>query len=84
MFGLSLGKLVVLIAVIVAVLYGFAYAGRLKKNRDEMEKIKARLSKQEQASMAAGRTTTRATAAELQPCPKCGAYADLASHRCGR
>lgn len=85
MFGLSFGKLLVLVAVIAAVVFGFAYAGRLKKQRDEMAKIKARLAKQEQAqAMAAGRRATRAAAADLQACPKCGAYADLTTHRCGR
>lgn len=84
MFGLSAGKLLVLILVIAAVLYGFGYAGRMKKQRAELEQIKARLARQEQASMAAGRQTTRKTAAELEACPKCGAYADLATHRCGR
>ena len=84
MFGLSIGKLIVLVAVLAAVIFGFAYAGRLKKQRDEMQKIKARLTKQEQASMAAGRKTTRSSAAELEACPKCGTYADLATHRCGR
>lgn len=84
MLGLSFGKLLVLVAVLAAVVFGFAYAGRLKKQRDELAKIKQRLAKQEQASMAAGHRTTRAAAAELTACPKCGAYADLATHRCGR
>jgi uncharacterized protein len=83
-FGLSFGKLLVLVAIIAAVLFGFAYAGRLKKQRDELAKIKSRLARQEQATMAAGQRTTRTTAAELTACPKCGAYADLATHRCGR
>lgn len=81
MFGLSLGKFLVLAAAIGLVLFLFSYAGRLKRQRDELERAKARL----QAERRTAATAPKAAAGteDLMQCARCGSYVVPGSpHRC--
>ena len=71
MFGFSLSKLLILIALIVIVWYGFKAVGRVNQNR----RARAR---------EAGRNQYSELATEnMIQCPKCGAYtASLDAHKC--
>ncbi|MDP6476104.1 MAG: hypothetical protein QF449_09780 [Alphaproteobacteria bacterium] len=71
MFGFSLPKLLVLIALIVVVWYGFKALGRVNRKR------------QAQAKQAARDEATQIASEDMIKCPKCGAYtASLDSHTC--
>ncbi len=71
MFGFSLPKLLILIALIVVVWYGFKALGRVNRKR------------QAQAKQAARGKATQIAAEDMIQCPKCGAYtASLDSHTC--
>jgi hypothetical protein len=74
----SLGKLLVLVAIVLVVWYGFKYAARVealrKSVRDEMARRQA----------SGGQRPTR-TVEDLVKCPKCGAF--VAAHgasNCGK
>tara|TARA_A100001037_G_C15018167_1_gene575019 strand:- start:192 stop:413 length:222 start_codon:yes stop_codon:yes gene_type:complete len=71
MFGFSLSKLLILIALIVIVWYGFKAVGRVNQKR------RAR-------GREAGRNQYSELATEnMIQCPKCGAYtASLDAHKC--
>ncbi len=73
MFGFSLGKLIVLVAIVVAVWYGFRFLGRLERQR------KRRLRRQARAER------ERGGIGRMVRCPVCGAYvaADI-SGSCGK
>jgi len=72
--GFSLPKLLILIAVIAVVWYGFKAAGRINRNR------------QKEPDQAAGKKTSEITARDAKDmvqCPKCNAYcASLDTHTC--
>ena len=71
MLGFSLPKLLILIAVIAIVWYGFKAAGRINRNRQSGPK---RSAKNEASDIAIE---------NMEPCPKCGAYtASLDTHIC--
>jgi len=71
MFGFSLPKLLILIAIIAVVWYGFKAVGRVNRKR------------QAQAKQAARKQHSELTAEDMAQCPKCGAYtASLDSHKC--
>jgi len=77
MFGIpSLGKLLVLVAIVLAVWFGFQFIGRL----DRLRKDEARLKKR------AGASRGKAAAVEdTVKCPTCGAYVSArSSSNCGR
>ncbi len=81
MFGIpSLGKLLVLVAIVAAVWFGFQFIGRL----DRLRKDEARLKKRAGASR--GKAAEAATAVEdTVKCPTCGAYVSArSSSSCGR
>lgn len=71
MFGFSLPKLLILIALIVIVWYGFKAIGRVNQKR------------QAQAKRAARDKPSEIAAEDMIQCSKCGAYtASLDSHTC--
>jgi hypothetical protein len=77
-FGLSLGKILVIVLIIVVIWKGFGLVSRLASERQAAVKRSA-----------AGRTTrtsraARAATVELRECPRCGAYVDPREDcRCG-
>jgi hypothetical protein len=71
MFGFSLPKLLILIALIAVVWYGFKAVGRVNQKR------------QAQANQAARNKHSAIAAEDMIQCPKCRAYtASLESHSC--
>ena len=75
MFGFSLSKLLLTVAIVVAVWYGFKLVGRLEQAR------KARL----KAASKGGGGTAAGAIADLERCPACSAYLDAESaSACGR
>ena len=71
MLGFSLPKLLILIAVIAVVWYGFKAAGRINRNR------------QRDTNQAARNETSEIAVKDMVQCPKCGAYsASLDTHTC--
>jgi hypothetical protein len=74
MFGLSFGKLLVLIVLIAVVWYGFKHVARTEKVRQEAAKKRA---------PAAG--PRRVEAEDMVKCGACGAYvAARGASNCGR
>jgi len=70
-FGLSLGKFLVLVLIIVVIWKGIALVNRLASER------KAALKRQAGAARRAeGSRAQRAATVELRQCPRCGAYVD--------
>ena len=77
MFGISLTKLLVLIAIIAAVWYGFKAIGRLEK----AQKARVRVEKPAPPPKSA----REEGAQEMIQCPKCGSYVPSgAVMDCGR
>ncbi len=71
MFGFSPAKLLILIALIAVVWYGFKAYGRVNRKR------------QAQAKQAARNQTSEIATEDMVQCSKCGAYtASLDSHTC--
>ena len=71
MFGFSLPKLLILIAIIAIVWYGFKAIGRGNRKR------------QTQAQEAARNQHSKLATEDMTQCPKCGAYtASLEVHKC--
>ena len=69
--GFSLPKLLILIAVIAVVWYGFKAAGRINRNR------------QKEPDQATGKKSSEIAARDMVQCPKCKAYcASLDTHTC--
>ena len=79
MFGLSLGKLLVLGVIVLAVWYGFKYRSRL-------EAVRAALQRERDARRERPRAAGPTIAAEdLVKCRSCGAYvAARGTSSCGR
>lgn len=72
MFGFSLQKILLLVAIISAVWYAFKFVGRLQKERDQ------------RAGSVAQKKQSQATSDMVQ-CPKCGVYvAAQGASSCGR
>ena len=96
MFGFSLGKLIVLVAVIAAVWYGFKYVSRLQYQRerqaeamDRVERRKADKAGPAAWSMKRGRRKQAAgddaSAEDMVQCEACKAYVPAKGARtCGR
>jgi uncharacterized protein len=78
MFGFSLTKLIVLVAAILAVWYGFKYVSRLQYQREERARLRDEINRRESVG--------RATEAEdMAACPSCKAYVPAKGARnCGR
>jgi uncharacterized protein len=88
MFGFSLTKLLVLLAVIGAVWYGFKMIGRLDSARKAEARVRARQS-EEKATAKRGHGAAPGArepeAEEMVQCPACKAYvAAHATKNCGR
>lgn len=88
MFGFSLTKLLVLLAIVGAVWYGFKMVGRLDAARKAEAKLRERTTR-------SGSETEKPAAREARPrdpgaeemvqCPACRAYVPAANTRnCGR
>jgi hypothetical protein len=82
MFGLpSIQKLIVLVAVIAAVWYGFKFLGRLQQARKAEAKLReangGRPAKKAEAHHKAARGGGEVE--DLVPCPACGAYIQAGS-----
>ena len=73
----SLPKLLVLVAIILAVLYGFKMVTSLNRRRDAGEPpARPRATRQKREKV---------EAEDLVPCPRCGAYVSPGvQHDCGR
>ena len=77
MFGFSLQKLIVLVAIVVAVWYGFKLVGRLQEAR------KADAALRQSAAKRPGAARTEAE--DMVQCPVCQAYVPARStSSCGR
>ena len=86
MFGFSFTKLLVLVAVLAAVWYGFRLVGRLDKQRKEGGRLQ-RTAQPPKSAGAAAREPAKAEAnsEDMEPCRVCSAY--VAGHgaaSCGR
>jgi hypothetical protein len=68
MFGMSLGKLVFTILIVIAIWKAFAYVGRLAHERQQANAVHRRPASAPKT--APGRTI------DLVECPRCGAYVD--------
>jgi hypothetical protein len=80
MLGMSLGKLLVLAAIILIVWYGFKYTQRVGAVRETLRRGAA-----EKARPAAGPAARPPAAEDLVKCERCGAYvAAGSSAACGR
>jgi len=83
MFGFSLQKIIVLVAIVAAVWYGFKFLSRMDAARKAEGKVRYAKSK------AKGRAKAAAPAADepedMIQCPVCSAYvAARATNSCGR
>ncbi len=83
MFGFSFYKLLVLVAVIAAVWYGFKFIGRLQDQRQADAKLRASAGRR---SRVRGAEDPEASQAEdMVTCPVCQAYVTARSaENCGR
>jgi hypothetical protein len=80
MLGMSLGKLLVLAAIILVVWYGFKYTTRVNAVRDTLRRAMA-----DKARQGAAPATRPPAAEDLVKCERCGAYvAAGSSAACGR
>ena len=87
MFGISFGKLVVLVAVIVIVWQGFKYVGRLQR----VEKGKRKTGERTLGERLRRSTTDRKgnpdpnVIEDTEECPVCKTFVSVASgHNCGK
>ncbi|MDB5411407.1 MAG: hypothetical protein JWL84_6319 [Rhodospirillales bacterium] len=80
MLGLSFGKLLVLALLILAIWYGFKYAGRVEQVRQAVKRARAAAAGQQR-----GGGAQRLQAEDMVKCRACGTY--VAAHgagKCGR
>lgn len=92
MFGFSFGKLVVLVAVIAAVWYGFKYVSRLQYQRERKAEVRDRVEQRNEReskwSMKRARSRKGADdggAEDMVQCAACKAYVPAKGARnCGR
>lgn len=87
MFGLpSMQKLIVLVAIVAAVWYGFKFLGRLQKQRAEEAKLReAQGARPAKKAAKAAEKGGKGAVEDLVPCPSCGAYVRAGSIcSCGR
>jgi hypothetical protein len=78
--GLSLGKLLVLGAIVFVVWYGFKYRGRIEAVRRAFERERAA-----RRDRPPDRTSRTIAAEDLVKCDRCGSYvAAHATSSCGR
>lgn len=71
MFGLSFGKFLILVAVVLAVWYGFRYLSRL----DQIRQKRARpVDREAEPPRTEARTATQIPTEDLIKCPVCATY----------
>lgn len=76
----SLSKLLILVAIVVAVWYGFRLVTRLQKERDRLARERG-----EELKRDGRKPAKRASAAEdMSQCPACGVYVPQDAPKCGR
>ena len=79
MFGLSVGKLIVLVLVVIAVWYGWRWIGRLNALN------KTRAEERERLDAGAGNAAGGADIADTVQCTRCGTFVPAHGARhCGR
>ncbi|RED53693.1 hypothetical protein [Aestuariispira insulae] len=87
MFGISFGKLIVLVAVIAAVWYGFKYVGRLQ-NIEKGQRKSGEPTLSERMRRAAGKRTGHRdpeVIEDTQECPVCKTFVSVGSvSHCGK
>lgn len=88
MFGFSIGKLLVLIAIVAAVWYGFKYIGRLERMQRGERKTGERSFGERIRKAARGKgdsTGGPGHIEETEQCPVCKAYVSVEGvENCGR
>lgn len=88
MFGISFGKLVVLIAVLAAVWYGFKYIGRLQRIERGERRPSERSMGERLRKAARGKGEGKSDTGQVEDteaCPVCNAYVSVdAVSNCGR
>ena len=75
---LSFPKLVILVAVIAIIWFGFRWFERWEKERRAAERSAAQLGRDR------GRGTADRQAEDMTACPVCGTYVSAAARACGR
>lgn len=74
-------KLIVLVAIIAAVFFGFKYIARIKAKRDA--DLRREMPPRQQASGRFGWARRVFKAEDMVACPQCGSYVrSLKDHRC--
>lgn len=87
MFGFSLQKIIVLVAIVAAVWYGFKFLSRLDASRKAEAKVRHEKGGSRGKSKGRGKAAPPAAdePEDMVQCPVCGAYvAARASSSCGR
>ena len=87
MFGFSLQKIIVLVAIIAAVWYGFKFLSRLDASRKADAKVRHTKGKSGGKSKGGRRAATPATddVEDMVQCRSCGAYVAAGTRcTCGR
>ncbi len=85
MFGFSLQKLMVLVAVIAAVWYGLKFIGRLQDAREVEQKLRAGGTRQPKARWRRTKQPAAPEAEDMVECPVCQAYVPArGASRCER
>lgn len=83
MFGFSLTKLLVLVAIVLGVWYGFKLIGRLDAARKQEARLRGR--EQRRAPARGAAAPGPAEAEEMVQCPACKAYVPASgASNCGR
>jgi hypothetical protein len=82
MLGMSLGKLLVLAALILVVWYGFKYAARIEAVR---QSLRAEAQRRREGATGGARRVPPRPVEDLVKCQKCGAYvASQGAANCGK
>lgn len=82
MFGFSLTKLIVLVAAILAVWYGFRYISRLQYQKEERARLRDKVDRRADGRPATGGGRN---AEDTALCAACKAYVPAkGAHNCGR
>lgn len=85
MFGFSLGKLLVLAAIIGAVWYGFKYLSRLQYQREARADARDRVTRRRRGEPPSSAGAQAAASEDMAQCPACKAYVPAkGAGNCGR
>jgi len=84
-FGFSLQKLLVLIAIIGGIYAFFRFVTKMKKQQDELRRARAQMmQKQAYEARARGGAEPAGMIQDLKNCGRCGAYVAAEGGGCGR